>query len=106
MSWREVRVKASIILLPTERGGRSSPLISGYRPNHNFLGPDKDKMCMGQVTVDNDESIQPGQEKSVEILFVLLDEYVELLEPGFKWRIQEGSRHVGDGEIIEVYDSP
>ena len=49
--------------------------------------------------VPNDDWIAPGEESDVEVQFLLVNDYVR---PGFRWLIQEGSRVVGSGEVLEV----
>ena len=100
--WLVVEVSAIFTLLRPEESGWSTPVGSGLRPNHNFIGPGNRDMCMGQITVPGDEKIFPGESKAVMIQFVLLPAYAALLRPGFMWRIQAGGQHFANGEVIEV----
>jgi elongation factor Tu len=93
-------IEAEISFLPTEQGGRRSPAISGYRPNHDF----------GHDGMLNDaaheyigcESVAPGQTAKASVWF-LAPEYQEgHLYPGFKFTVQEGSRIVGQGVVTRV----
>lgn len=103
--WYSIKVAAIVSLLPTSDSGRVNGITSGYRPNHNFGGPSNDEMRMGQLTVENDEWIQPGETKLVEVHFIMPEGYVVELNSGLKWRIQEASRLVGHGEIVHVISS-
>lgn len=97
-----VVVRAIFTMLPEKESGINTPVTSDLRPNHNFLGEGNPNMCIGRVDVDNDEWIYPGESKNVTIHFALLPEYAKLVKKGFKWRIQGGSHHFANGEIIDV----
>ena len=104
-NWYSIKVEAVVSLLPSGESGRKKGITSGYRPNHNFGGTDNIEMRMGQITVENDEWIEPGESRAVEIHFVMPEDYTINLIPGLKWRIQEGNRLVGNGEIAKVISS-
>ncbi len=96
-------IEAEISFLATELGGRRSPAVSGYRPNHDF----------GLEGVLNDaaheyvgcDSVSPGQSAKANIWF-LAPQYQEgRLYPGFKFTVQEGSRIVGHGVVTQVINT-
>ncbi len=103
--WYSIKVEAIVSLLPGSESGRKKGITSGYRPNHNFGGRDNNEMRMGQITVENDEWISPGESKTVEIHFIMPEGYVIDLAPGLTWRIQEGVHLVGNGRITKVISS-
>ena len=103
--WYSIKVEAIISLLPSSESGRIKGITSGYRPNHNFGGPDNSEVRMGQITVGNDELIKPGESKAVKIHFIMPEGYVIDLVLGLTWRIQEGDRLVGNGKITKVISS-
>ena len=103
--WYSIKVEAEVSLLPTTESGLRKGITSGYRPNHNFGSADNTEMGIGQVTVANDEWIEPGQSKATTIHFLMPEGYVVDLFPGLTWRIQEGGRLVGNGKIIRVVSS-
>ncbi|WP_444942902.1 hypothetical protein ACJJIK_12315 [Microbulbifer sp. ZKSA006] len=37
--WYSIKVEAIVSLLPGSESGRKKGITSGYRPNHNFGGP-------------------------------------------------------------------
>ena len=96
-----LRVRASIRVLTAEEGGRTMPVFSGYRPDHNFGGPENRLMYMGVIEFDGEPN-EPGKTKEVEIRFLSGLGLRELLCRGRKQRIQEGNILVAQGEIIEV----
>lgn len=102
--WHKFLVEADISLLPKEESGRLKGITSGYRPNHNFFGPDNKEMRMGIITVDGDTWIEPGETKKAIVEFIFPDGYVIELKPGLTWRIQEGSQHVGNGTVLYVIE--
>ena len=103
--WITRKVVAEICLLPTDLSGRSSGITSGYRPNHNFGGPENNMMRMGSIYVPGDEWIHPGTTKAAEVIFVFPKEHdIELIE-GLEWRIQEGANLVGNGRVLKVLDA-
>ena len=100
--WQSIDVKAEITLLPSEESGRKTGITSGYRPNHNFGSAENMDMRMGQITVPQDQWIEPGKSKDVYIQFLMPDDQPINLVTGLTWRIQEGGRHVGNGKILLI----
>lgn len=101
----QVRVRATIRFLSTEEGGRSSPLGGGsYRPNHNFFGPDDRDMCMGFIELPEGQQVAPGDTIQTEINLWIYPAVKSEISVGRQWRIQEGSRLVAVGTILEVLD--
>lgn len=96
-------LKAEITFLTTGNGGRSNPVCSGYRPNHDF----------GIEGMLNDahheyaevEWVHPGDTARAE-LWLLAPEYqAGRLFPGFKFTVQEGPRVVAHGVVTEVVNA-
>ncbi len=102
LDWYDFLVEAEVTLFPKEAGGKTTGITSGYRPNHNFGSAENKDMRLGEITVDNNEWIQPGQTKMVTVHFTMPGDYIVDLKPGLVWRIQEASKHVGNGKIINV----
>jgi translation elongation factor EF-Tu-like GTPase len=98
-------IKATITMKPTEVGGRKSGFISGYRPNHVFELPEnlRDlRTYIGDIIFDDVELFEPGETKIVTVRFLktpLIEKYINV---GQKWFINEASRTLGYGEIIEI----
>lgn len=98
-------VKAKITMKTTEDGGRKSGFVSGYRPNHVFELPDELQNLttyIGDIVFEDEKLFEPGQTKIVSVRFLntpLIEKYINI---GQKWFINEASRTLGYGEIIEI----
>ena len=98
-------VKAKITMKTTEDGGRKSGFISGYRPNHVFELPEELQNLttyIGDIVFEDEKLFEPGQTKIVTVRFLktpLIEKYINV---GQKWFINEASRNLGYGEIIEI----
>jgi translation elongation factor EF-Tu-like GTPase len=89
-------------LIATESGGRATPFVSGYRPDLDLgLG----NMVNGcQIRVIDAEQLAPGESGIMEFILLVPDLQRGRLRPGFRFKINEGSRVIGTGKILEVYD--
>lgn len=99
-------MRASIRLLSTREGGRSSPLLGGgsYRPNHNFFGPDDRDMCVGFIELPEGQQVAPGDTIQTEMTLWIYPAVKLEIRSGRQWRIQEGGKLVAVGTILEVLD--
>lgn len=103
MNCVDIDVIAMFEMLPTSVSGWKTPVMNKLRPNHNFNGPENTLMCFGEVVMVDEENISPGESKEVMIQFIsLLPEFASKIKVGFKWRIQAGSQHFANGEIIDI----
>jgi elongation factor Tu len=96
--------------LSTEKGGRVTPVArsSGafsYRPNHNFSNPESKELSDGFINLEPGVVVRPGESAEVEIVFFSLPLDADLFL-GREWRIQEGSRLVGIGTVLEILADP
>ena len=98
-----IEVLASVTLLSTQEGGRSTSVRGSYRPNHNFFGPDNREMTIGFIELPEGVELSPGQSINVPISFWSWPRLVGEIHPGREWAIQEGQNVVGSGKIIEVF---
>jgi hypothetical protein len=105
MQWKYLLIRAKLTLYTTESGGRTHGIKSGYRPNHVMQYPSDPKKplntLIGQVEFDK-EIIPPGETEIVTITFIVNDEIVSLFTIGRIWWIHEGSRKVGEAEVLEI----
>jgi len=101
-----ITVRATISLIPEIDGGRHGPFTEGYRPNHNFGGPENSLFYIGEVMVGNDEWVYPGDTKDVSVKFLNARGLKEMLVVGRKWRIQEGHRLVAHATVTEHQEAP
>lgn len=97
-------VKAKFRLKKTTEGGRSVGIRSGYRPNHVFeyRGDNTFSAYMGDIKFNENESIEPGQEKIVTVRFMPGQPIKKFFIIGRKWWIHEGPNLVGEAEFLEV----
>lgn len=95
-----MRVRARIELLTTARGGRSTPVTSDYRPNHDLW--DSGDMHPGRILFDEDRTVAPGESSEAVVEFFDAPKLAERLAPGNTWRIKEGGRLVGHGIVLAV----
>lgn len=92
--------EAEIYALPTENGGRKSPMLSGYRPNHYFGLPDE--LNDAQHDYPERGKIAPG-EKGIALVRLLDPERQKgRLFEGMEFTVQEGNRVVGRGKIVKI----
>ncbi len=101
-----VRIRARIHLLTTEQGGRAAPIVGGfsYRPNHNFFEPDAPDMSMGFMGLPEGVNLYPGESVDLDLALSIWPALTPEIRVGREWRIQEGSRLVGTGTILEIRD--
>lgn len=62
--------RATLRLLRTEEGGRKSGIRSGYRPNHNFGGPEYRGFYVGQIEYESGDTIELGETREVMVRFI------------------------------------
>ena len=99
---KPIRVLARISVLHMEDGGRKGTFTKSYRPNHNFAGPYERVFDVGQIEVPEGSWVHPGETRDLEITFSNVRGLSELLRVGCKWRIQEGPKHVANGEVLAL----
>ena len=78
-----------------EEGGRSTPFVSGYRPQFYFRTTD----VTGTIKLaDGVEMVMPGDnvEMSVELITPIA------IEEGLRFAIREGGHTVGSGVVTKV----
>lgn len=98
-------VKAKITMKTTQEGGRQFGFKSGYRPNHVFELPTNLQILVtyiGDIQFDDQELIEPGETKVITVRFLKMKEVEKYINVGQKWFINEGTRTVGFGEILEI----
>jgi elongation factor Tu len=101
-----VRVRARIRLLPSQESGRTQPVRAGYRPNHNFFGPEDRTMTMGIIELADGFELHPGESVETTVRFQSWPGLEGQIHPGREWRIQEGARLVGIGTVIGILNAP
>ncbi len=99
---KPIVICATIALVAEDQGGRHGPFTKGFRPNHNFGGPDDSFFFIGQIEVEDGVWVYPGETRDLKVTFLNARGLRELLVPGRIWRIQEGPRLIAVGTVIEV----
>jgi len=94
-------VRSKIRFLNTNEGGRQTPVLSGYRPNHVIL-PSKIGTSVGEINFHFDEKIALGQEVEAEIHFMNLASLVDHIKPDLEWEIYEGPKLVACAKVVEI----
>jgi len=95
-------VRANIRLLTAADGGRTTSVRGSYRPNHNFFEPNNRDMTVGIIDLPEGAELHPGESINLPIMFWNWPGLKDQIYPGREWRIQEGTKLVGIGIIIEV----
>ncbi len=90
-------IEAEVYALLTSEGGRQSPLLSGYRPNHDF--GKNGHLNDGMHEYPDGGRIDLGHSGRALIWLLCPDENHGLLAVGETFTVQEGSRIVGHGKI-------
>ena len=86
---------ANVYVLKKEEGGRSTPFVSGYRPQFFFRTTD----VTGSITLkEGVEMVMPGDnvEMTVELITPIA------IEEGLRFAIREGGRTVGSGVVSKI----
>lgn len=99
---KTIRVQALVRMLSAQDGGRTKPVTTRYRPNHNFGGAAGRTFYIGQFEVPGDRWIEPGETSELVVEFPNVVGIRDILQPGRRWRIQEGGTLVGEAEVISV----
>lgn len=104
MTRNTIKVRAEVRLLPTSKGGRTSPVRGSYRPNHNFFDPGSNEMTIGFINLPHGGELRPGNSIDLPIDLWWWPKLEGEVRPGREWRIQEGAQLVGFGRVLEVLD--
>jgi translation elongation factor EF-Tu-like GTPase len=91
--------QATIQLIPSESGGKTWPVLSGYRSLVRFEGTEVD---IGFELQLQEESLEPG-ESGVGCV-TMWAEGIPDLSVGQQFEIREGLRIVGYGIVLDPFD--
>jgi len=93
------RLTAQLYLLPTEEGGRQTPIEEKiYRPQ--FCIGSSSSSC--RVDKIDNESLSPGEQSEIKISLTHPERFGNKLRSGNKFEIKEGSKIVGWSSIGDV----
>ena len=118
-----IMVQVDIEFLPTEKGGRRSPILAEYRPNFVFgyFGSLDDLQIENEFRFDDsnwtslnksmdgmiypkNESISPGEKTISTVIFRNTDYINDFLRKGETFLVREGGRVVATGKIIDILE--
>lgn len=97
---REPDIEAEITVKFTSAGGRKLPMLSGYRPNHDFGMEGMLNDAMHEYPEKG--SISPGEKGIANLWFLMPECQVGRLFVGMEFTVQEGGRLVGMGKITRI----
>ncbi|MFT3765668.1 MAG: hypothetical protein QM820_09150 [Minicystis sp.] len=92
-------IEAKVTLLGPERGGRTSSVRSGYRPQHRVR---PDYLTSGTHEYIDREALPPGETARARIKFITPEAYPGCIAVGDVLEISEGSRLVGWAEVTRI----
>lgn len=100
-----IHIKARLTLYPTEKGGRTTGIGTGYRPNHVFEYKENSSAFVatyiGQIDFEQ-EWVLLNEPTLVDVRFHNHRNIADFIEIGRVWWIHEASRKIGEAEIIEI----
>ena len=94
-----VDILAEITLFPGSISGKTSGYFSGVRPNHFFSG--QPSSIVGVIWFENQFNAELGSTTTAKVRLMYPETYPPLVA-GTTWRIQEGSRHVGNAKVVQL----
>lgn len=100
-----ITVKVKIKFYTKEKGGRSSGIMSGYRPNHVFEYNEDGEIkeaFLGDIQFNEQEILELGEYYQVNIRFAAFQRIERFLNKGRIWWIHEGPLKIGQAEILEI----
>lgn len=99
--------RIDLFLLPTDQGGRKTPIVTGYRPNWDFgntwLG--EPMMNDAQILLDDQLQLAPGQ-RAFARLQPFAPQFWGRVRAGTPLSVQEGNRIVGFAKVLDLLDRP
>ncbi|RUL63174.1 hypothetical protein EKH79_12245 [Dyella dinghuensis] len=97
-----IRVLARVQMIATKDGGRSEPVVSGYRSISTFHGARGLVSCSSQFELEENRWVYPGDNTEVIVSFMNGTEIADVIQAGRKWTIHERGKLVGYGEVITL----
>lgn len=91
-------VLAEVTFLSTAEGGRSTPALTGYRPQVRY-GEFSWSAIQEYIGTD---AVLPGQTAKAFLTFLCPEAHLGKLYPELKFLLCEGNRVIGNGTIIEI----
>ena len=98
-------VECRLTLFSKEEGGRETPIGNGYRPNHVFEYEEDGTLkytFIGDFQFGENNLLDPGTTQKVTARFLTHQPIEQYLNIGQKWWLHEGSRKIGEAEMIRI----
>jgi elongation factor Tu len=95
-------VEVDVYFLPTDDGGKSSPVFSGYRPQFYFAY----EHWAAEFRFPDSSSVEPGQRARAEVRFAAPSYLVGRLGLASPFLVREGARIVAYGAVTRLVDLP
>ena len=89
-------IEATIYFLTTKEGGRSTPALSGYRPQFFYDGDD----WVSSHFYPDVKMVNPGDTVRAYIGLASPKELFGIIHEGMDFLVREGARTVGTGKVI------
>ena len=97
---RPIHAIADITFLRTEEGGRTGPVIDGYRGQFHYEG--NDSHLGAEYIFASNDPVQPGESTEAIIWLLAPEAHAGHLYPGREFEIREGRQVVARGRITWV----
>jgi translation elongation factor EF-Tu-like GTPase len=91
-------IEAEITFVPTDRGGRTTPAFSGYRPQFYYNEQNFD----ADQEYPDVEAVFPGQTVRAFLRFLSPDVHIDRVRPGLEFEVREGVRIVARGRVTKI----
>jgi len=91
---------ATLNYLPTEEGGRKTPVFHDYRPQIKF--DFSEMQTSGKQTFIEREIVYPGDIVEAEIKIIGIEHFDGKLQEKMKFDFREGTRIIGTGQIKHI----
>ena len=93
--------KAQFSSVPTDSGGISTPIYTGFFPLFDF---GDDNLDGGELEIEGSEMVMPGDDFSAKVtLLAVEDHHRENIYPGADFNYFEKKKLVGSGLVVEIY---
>ena len=93
-------VRAEIFVIPTDQGGRSSPIFTGYRPQFYYSEND----WVVSIICETLDGVGPGSEGEIDIGFMSPKDHVGKVVSGLDFELREGTRTIAKGKVVNLID--
>jgi elongation factor Tu len=93
--------RASLNVVPTERGGRKTPFVVGYRPQFHISGSDHCTSFMIKK-IEGTDQMAPGDAGTVEAVLLFPDALGVPVTEGATFELREGHTVIARGLIQAI----